>query len=812
MTMTTSVTGTVDVKKEQDDSSLQIGQESAASGGKSSPFSRESTSTRTSRSSSRSPSRSTKSVKVSKRSTGKRRFHRKSRKGCATCKRRRVKCDETKPVCKNCQRIGLECLYLYPYASLEEKQKAMAAKKAQEERRKRDEEQKRQSELNQQQKMNMMASRQMSFHQGSFPLQSQPLMSAQSQNAISIANSPVELPQSPPLANITPGLINSAALSMQRIPSYGLSSILNQSFPSSFGSLSSSIMSPDLNNVSHVPALTVKHATPPPQPTSVSSLTNQQMSHYGARSQLDQGRQQAYQQQQQQQQQQQLRQLELQQQKKNRLLKNSIQMQNATAHYQGVADMRTSDGLQGKDKLSAQRRNPILSSTPTPQQLAARKQEQRNSVSQSLADNVDGDMDSTKQTSPLLKKSQTLGKGPSLSPDLINAPPPPMTQPVSELNLLDLRLMYHYTTKVWPTITAAGISDSKIWSDDIPMLAFKYPFLMHSLLAFSATHLSRTEPGLDQCVTGHRSEALRLLREAVLEMSPENTDALVASALILIMDSLANASSPTSTSLKSLPPSAWIFHVKGAATILTAVWPLSERSRFYKFISVDLGDLGDIGYDMISGELSNTSDTGENTQSLGKGRIRKPRIKYSNIKCFDDEIADLFPIPLTSPYFPTLAYMAKLYKERYKSDFILRVFAFPALLDKKFLGLLVSCDLVAMRIMRCYYRLLRNFTEEMKDKVWFLEGVSSVLPVDVDQYSGGGGMHMMLDFLGGPSIIDDDGKGGNEIDRKALQSGLLDTNNLPSSSIGDSLRLDDSSALTDDEAADTDFMEMANKH
>ena len=68
---------------------------------------------------------------------------------------------------------------------------------------------------------------------------------------------------------------------------------------------------------------------------------------------------------------------------------------------------------------------------------------------------------------------------------------------------------------------------------------------------------------------------------------------LVASALILIMDSLANACSFVNVS-KSLPASAWIFHVKGAATILTAVWPLTEASRFYKFISVDLGDLGDI--------------------------------------------------------------------------------------------------------------------------------------------------------------------------------------------------------------------------
>lgn len=451
--------------------------------------------------------------------------------------------------------------------------------------------------------------------------------------------------------------------------------------------------------------------------------------------------------------------------------------------------------------------------------------------------------------------SKNSEKGPLISPDNIKSPVPTLNNQSSsgDLNLLDLRLMYHYTTKVWPTITAAGISDSKIWSDDIPMLAFKYPFLMHSVLAFSATHLSRSERGLDQYVTCHRADALRLLRDAVLEMSPENTDALVASALILIMDSLANASLPSSTSVKSLPPSAWIFHVKGAATILTAVWPLSEKSRFYKFISVDLGDLGEIGYDLISGELSNTSeepssrsDSLSNKSSTNLDyssntdfeddhnsearkqqhqenfqKTKPPRsihinpdltsladllaetcsksdtIRYSSIQCFDNEISDMFPIPLNSPYFPTLAYMAKLHQERMKSDFILRIFAFPALLDKKFLGLLINCDLSAMRIMKCYYTLLRNFTEEMKEKVWFLEGVSTVLPVDVDQYSGGGGMHMMLDFLGGPSTIDDDGNGENYVAKSAAQSGLLDTNNLPSASMNDTLTLDDDDSQND---------------
>ena len=291
----------------------------------------------------------------------------------------------------------------------------------------------------------------------------------------------------------------------------------------------------------------------------------------------------------------------------------------------------------------------------------------------------------------------------------------------ANLNLVDMKLFHHYCTEVCSSITTMSVPE--VWSKDVPELAFNYPFLMHSLLAFSATHLSRTEPGLEQYVSSHRLDALRLLREAVLEISEENTDALVASALILIMDSLANASSAPAGSQNTMASSAWIFHVKGAATILTAVWPLSENSRFHDLISVDLSDLGDV--------------------------INKEDGTISELVCFDESIADLYPVDIDSPYLITLVYLDKLHHEIDDSDFILRIFSFPALLDKTFLALLMTGDLNAMRIMRSYYKLLRGFTTKLKDKVWFLEGLSQVLPQDVDEYSGGGGMHMMLDFLGG---------------------------------------------------------------
>ncbi|KAF7590470.1 hypothetical protein BBP40_002815 [Aspergillus hancockii] len=40
-----------------------------------------------------------------------RRAHRKSRAGCVKCKQRRVKCDETKPHCLRCQKLGVDCSY-----------------------------------------------------------------------------------------------------------------------------------------------------------------------------------------------------------------------------------------------------------------------------------------------------------------------------------------------------------------------------------------------------------------------------------------------------------------------------------------------------------------------------------------------------------------------------------------------------------------------------------------------------------------------------------------------------------------------------
>ncbi|QGA13413.1 hypothetical protein EYB26_001063 [Talaromyces marneffei] len=48
---------------------------------------------------------------LSGQSRSKKLYHKKSRTGCATCRSRRVKCDEVHPICGNCERYGVNCFY-----------------------------------------------------------------------------------------------------------------------------------------------------------------------------------------------------------------------------------------------------------------------------------------------------------------------------------------------------------------------------------------------------------------------------------------------------------------------------------------------------------------------------------------------------------------------------------------------------------------------------------------------------------------------------------------------------------------------------
>ncbi|KAG7663619.1 UPC2 [[Candida] subhashii] len=719
--------------------------------------------------------------KKGRSSTGKRKYHQKSRNGCSTCKKRRVKCDETRPICNKCKNLNLDCGYLHQdpndSAHIQENPKSEIKHSDEPKVKKRKVSSssissESSNEANsipvaQQATPSLTPSPSMAAHGKSAPQFTANGSSATTAAANNIPQG--QVPQIPPglFSNNSNNPLNALAsglLSAGNLNNLNIAHLVNNlsglsgDLGGGLGNLAS------LSNLATLAQLPVDLSSLGSQ-IDPSILQNLVATFAGAGGALPHGI------------------------MTTAANVNTPPINSAASPPASTVAAANPARLPSAAPITPASTQNILngsslsnSSVPTPPPMSFSPFTQAgipqpstgsshlNNVTANGHNNLQSSNNHINVNNPY-ENAQTQ-RVPNISantPITTNPLQQPPSDPSETLNMMDLKLMFHYTSQVASTITGAGISETNIWNTDIPMLAFEHPFLMHSLLAFSATHLSRTEKGLDQCVTCHRGEALRLLREAVLNINADNTDALVASALILIMDSLANASFPSSTSPKSLPASAWIFHVKGAATILTAVWPLTEASRFYKFISVDLGDLGDIINQRVN---------------LGKKNLDDTDRYYTDLECHDSDIADLYPVEIDSPYLITLAYLNKLHKERYKSDFILRIFAFPALLDKIFLGLLMSGDVKAMRIMRSYYKLLRSFTTEMKDKVWFLEGVSQVLPVNVEEYAGGaGGMHMMLDFLGGgPAIVDEDLEEAiMQFDPSgSLSNKLIDTDNLPS--------------------------------
>ena len=58
-----------------------------------------------------------KSSNIVKRKPIPRKGHTKSRRGCFSCKRRKIKCQETKPSCEHCQKAGIVCEYPSPPAA-----------------------------------------------------------------------------------------------------------------------------------------------------------------------------------------------------------------------------------------------------------------------------------------------------------------------------------------------------------------------------------------------------------------------------------------------------------------------------------------------------------------------------------------------------------------------------------------------------------------------------------------------------------------------------------------------------------------------
>lgn len=112
----------------------------------------------------------------------------------------------------------------------------------------------------------------------------------------------------------------------------------------------------------------------------------------------------------------------------------------------------------------------------------------------------------------------------------------------SAKHLLDLRLMHHYS--VFTTHYFARTFPERVllvFKVDIPRLAFEHEFLMDTILLVSMVHLGCTDPASLESlpVYLYRDQALRTLRRAVADISPQTIYVIRGASLLLTTVSFA---------------------------------------------------------------------------------------------------------------------------------------------------------------------------------------------------------------------------------------------------------------------------------
>lgn len=127
-------------------------------------------------------------------------------------------------------------------------------------------------------------------------------------------------------------------------------------------------------------------------------------------------------------------------------------------------------------------------------------------------------------------------------------PGPPITpiQDPTALDVLQLRLLHHYTT-VTARSLGADPEAQGIYATVVVHTAFEYPFLLHVLLGLAALHLSRlSESGADAveyALTGgrHHDTALAIFQASVRDIDESNFKAVLLFAAVLFPYSCASS-------------------------------------------------------------------------------------------------------------------------------------------------------------------------------------------------------------------------------------------------------------------------------
>ncbi|ORY16362.1 hypothetical protein BCR34DRAFT_476268 [Clohesyomyces aquaticus] len=139
----------------------------------------------------------------------------------------------------------------------------------------------------------------------------------------------------------------------------------------------------------------------------------------------------------------------------------------------------------------------------------------------------------------------------------------------------DLRLIHHLSS-ISNEMFRHRTSRLTIWTDMMPKflsIAATYPFVMHSILAFSASHLAWISQSSEtrNLAFHHGGVALKGLHEGIANFTKANSDGVLASSLLLAWQA---------TDWRG-----WASLVTGTRTVIQAMQPWRHESMFAEYIA-----------------------------------------------------------------------------------------------------------------------------------------------------------------------------------------------------------------------------------
>lgn len=104
--------------------------------------------------------------------------------------------------------------------------------------------------------------------------------------------------------------------------------------------------------------------------------------------------------------------------------------------------------------------------------------------------------------------------------------------------------MHHFTAHAYLTLPGTEFT-KQVWGYAVPQEGFKFPFLMHSILAFSANHLAYISPSKAShfrlLSSTHQTAAVTSLNKALADIGPANCHAIFVGASLTVMNAFADA-------------------------------------------------------------------------------------------------------------------------------------------------------------------------------------------------------------------------------------------------------------------------------